>query len=130
MGAPSERARSKSTQMNIRIGKTLKERGDRVLSHAGYSPSQAVRALYEFAMRHETEPEAVAAMLADGRGDGSDQQAARQEARRAALRDIDRLVDEQRTLLGKRFAPGSDDRPFDELREEAMSAHFEEKGLL
>lgn len=130
MDATLERARSESTQMNIRIGRALKERGDRALSRAGYTPSQAVRALYEFAVRHETEPEAVAAVLADGRSDKTGQRAAAREARRAALRDIDRLVDEQRALLGERFAPGSDDRPFNELREEAMTAHFEEKGLL
>ena len=130
MGVPLERMRSGSTQMNIRIGKTLKERGDRVLSRAGYTPSQAVRALYEFAIKHEAEPETIAAMLADGQDDNSDRRAARQEARRAALCDIDRLVDEQRTLLGASFVPGSDDRPFDELREVEMAAHFEEKGLL
>ena len=130
MGVSREQARSGSTQMNIRIGKTLKERGDRVLSRAGYTPSQAVRALYEFAIQHEAEPEAVAAMLGDGQDDSSDWQAARQEARLEALRDIDRLVDEQRALLGVSFASGSDNRPFDELREVAMTAHFEEKGLL
>ena len=130
MGVPSERVRSDSTQMNIRIGKTLKERGDRVLFRAGYTPSQAVRALYEFAIQHEAEPETIAAMLTDGRDDGSDRQAAHQEARLEALRGIDRLVDEQRALLGISFALGSDDRSFDELREVAMTAHFEEKGLL
>ncbi len=130
MGVALERVRSDSIQMNIRIGKTLKERGDRVLSRVGYTPSQAVRALYEFAVQHEAEPETIAAILADGRDKNSDRLSAYQEARHAALRDIDRLIDEQRALLGASFAPGSDDRSFDELREGAMTAHFKEKGLL
>ena len=38
----------KSIQMNVRIDRQLKEAGDAVLAHIGMTPSQAVRALWEY----------------------------------------------------------------------------------
>lgn len=38
----------KSIQMNVRIDRQLKEAGDTVLAHIGMTPSQAVRALWEY----------------------------------------------------------------------------------
>ena len=49
------------TQMNTRIEQDLKQRGDAVLAEAGFSPSEAVRALWKFAVAHEREPKAVTA---------------------------------------------------------------------
>ena len=46
-------------QMNTRLPADLKEQGDRALRRAGYTPSQAVRALWEMAARHEYEPRVV-----------------------------------------------------------------------
>ena len=54
---------SAMVQMNTRIPADLKEQGDRALERAGYTPSQAVRALWEFAARHMHEPSAVHAAL-------------------------------------------------------------------
>ena len=50
-------------QMNTRIDADLKQRGDAALKRAGYTPSQAVRALWEFAAAHVHEPEVVAQVL-------------------------------------------------------------------
>lgn len=38
----------RSVQMNVRIDRQLKEAGDAVLAHLGMTPSQAVRALWEY----------------------------------------------------------------------------------
>ena len=43
-------------QMNTRIDAEVKERGDAVLAQAGYSSSQAVRAIWSFAASHAHEP--------------------------------------------------------------------------
>lgn len=59
MEAAVERPKSELTQMNTRIDRELKERGDAALARAGFTPSQAVRALWEFAAKHEYEPEAI-----------------------------------------------------------------------
>ena len=49
--------------MNTRIDRDLKREGDRVLKAAGYSPSEAVRALYRFVCVHAKEPEALRSVL-------------------------------------------------------------------
>lgn len=59
MEATVGRPKSELTQMNTRIDRKLKERGDAALARAGFTPSQAVRALWKFAVRHEYEPEAI-----------------------------------------------------------------------
>ena len=40
-----------AVQMNVRIDEGLKERGDEVFARAGFTPSQAVRAVWECADR-------------------------------------------------------------------------------
>ena len=50
-------------QMNTRIDRDLKREGDRVLKAAGYSPSEAVRALWELACAHAQEPEVLRPLL-------------------------------------------------------------------
>lgn len=59
MEATAERPKSEMAQMNTRIDRRLKERGDAALARAGFTPSQAVRALWEFAAEHEYEPEVI-----------------------------------------------------------------------
>lgn len=50
-------------QMNIRMDTTLKAEGDAVLAAAGFSPSQAVRALWELALSYKDKPEELVAVL-------------------------------------------------------------------
>ncbi|WP_139652448.1 type II toxin-antitoxin system RelB/DinJ family antitoxin [Raoultibacter phocaeensis] len=49
-----------ATQMNTRIDSALKRKGDEVLAKHGYSPSEAVRALWEYAAAHGTIPDFMA----------------------------------------------------------------------
>ena len=44
-------------QMNTRISRSLKERGDAALEKAGMTPSQAVRKLWDFAARNSHNPQ-------------------------------------------------------------------------
>ncbi len=43
-------------QMNVGIDSSLKERGDAVLAGAGYTPTQAVRALWTIASGNKGNP--------------------------------------------------------------------------
>lgn len=52
-----------TTQMNIRIDETTKANGDAVFAKLGYSPTQVVRTVWEYAAKSRFEPDAVAAML-------------------------------------------------------------------
>lgn len=54
---------SPSVQLNTRIDGTLKEAGDKVFALLGYTPSQAIRALWEYAVAHRDRPEEVRAVL-------------------------------------------------------------------
>ncbi len=47
---------SRPVQMNVRIDRQLKEAGDAVLTHIGMTPSQAVRALWEYLVINERMP--------------------------------------------------------------------------
>lgn len=53
LDAPSKQ---KTVQMNTRIPEGLKVEGDEVLRELGYTPSQAVRAFYEYLVAHRSEP--------------------------------------------------------------------------
>lgn len=47
---------TRPVQMNVRIDRQLKEAGDAVLAHIGMTPSQAVRALWEYLVINERMP--------------------------------------------------------------------------
>ena len=51
------------TQMNTRMEASLKEAGDRVLAVLGYSPSQAVRALWSYLCAHRDDPASIRQLL-------------------------------------------------------------------
>lgn len=56
---------SASVQLNTRIDGALKEAGDKVFALLGYTPSQAIRALWEYAVAHRDKPDEVRAILED-----------------------------------------------------------------
>lgn len=49
----------RQAQMNTRIDESLKEMGDAVLARLGYTPSQAVRGLWMFAVAHQDDTAAI-----------------------------------------------------------------------
>ena len=54
-----------AVQMNVRIDRELKREGDAALATIGYTPSQAVRALWENAVRLRRNPDALRNYLAE-----------------------------------------------------------------
>lgn len=58
---------TRAVQMNVRMDRQLKEAGDTVLAHIGMTPSQAVRALWEYLVINERMPskEGSAEILSD-----------------------------------------------------------------
>ncbi len=58
---------TRPVQMNVRIDRQLKEAGDTVLANIGMTPSQAVRALWEYLVINERMPskEGSAEILSD-----------------------------------------------------------------
>lgn len=77
---------AKLAQMNTRIEADLKRQGDAALARAGYSPSQAVRALWSFAARNAHAPSDVADMLRTLDGLDGPGEKERRERKAAAAR--------------------------------------------
>ncbi len=53
-----------TAQINARIDASLKEAGDAALANAGFTPTQAVRALWLYASQHADNPREVRQLLA------------------------------------------------------------------
>ncbi len=55
-----------TAQINARIDPQLKSKGDAALASAGFTPTQAVRFLWEFASLHASSPEDIVSFLRPG----------------------------------------------------------------
>lgn len=113
------RGGSAYVQMNTRIGKDLKRRGDAALAKAGFTPSRAVRALWEFASKHEDDPEAIERYLGQGEGRHGADELARAEGRRAAVDGGLRIVADGLEEIGL----ASLTAPAASARQSASAAH-------
>ena len=61
--APAQAARKRMVQMNTRIEAGLKESGDDALLRLGYTPSAAVRGLWQFVAAHQDDPAAIRSVI-------------------------------------------------------------------
>ena len=119
------------TQMNVRIDAETKKQGDRALERIGLSPSEAVRALWEFAARHANEPASLQPLLA----------LLEEEKDAISLEERQRNLAEEGWALIDGFRevnqlvntiPEDDDERmayYDRLREEAYWERLAERGL-
>ena len=114
-----------TVQLNARMKQSLKQSGDKALASIGYSPSQAVRALWEKASRRGKDLEEVAAIL---RGDdlSPDETLANQDD---VLVSGWALMDEAYRTLGISQDVKHDLPDSKELLEEALHERLVERGL-
>lgn len=111
-------------QMNVRIDEDLRVRGNLALQAAGYTPSQAVRELWEFAARNRFEPEAVRSgfgQLAETADDATTEGAVDFDF---PLGEGWRIVDEGLRALGVSSAPGEAEPSYEELRQIAYEERW------
>ena len=112
-----------AAQMNIRMDSALKASGNAVIAELGYTPSQVVRALWEFATVQGTLPPALKHLLRDSKDAGT------------AGCDTPDRVSEGAALLSSFYQqvgieePTSSPIDYDELRELAASEQREKWGL-
>ena len=108
-------------QMNTRIDADLKQRGDEALKRAGFTPSQAIRALWEYAANHTLEPQAIRRAL-ESEEDALEREKQRAEGHKAYEEGL-ALVKEASKKLG---VPLSFDFEFDEteMLEQALYERF------
>ena len=120
-----------AVQMNTRISRALKDNGDAALERAGYSPSQAVRKLWEFAARNAHNPRAIQNLL---EGESKDE-AARSEAekerarRREAMRKSMSIVTDAYERLGIEPSEWTKNASYEEMRDYALLERLRERGL-
>lgn len=72
-------------QMNIRIPSDLKREGDEALKHLGFTPSQAIRGLYEFIAKTPRDEKEILRVIDPSTADDS----CKQTERRKKLEQID-----------------------------------------
>ena len=78
----------RQTQMNTRIDAALKEAGDAVLARLGYSPSAAVRGLWQFVVDHQDDAAFVREVIAPDAAGALSDEAARKASAIAGLRSL------------------------------------------
>lgn len=112
-----------AAQMNIRMDSALKASGNAVIAELGYTPSQVVRALWEFATIQGTLPSALTHLLRDV------------EDADTASRDTPDRASEGAALVSSFYQqvgieePTSGPIDYGELRELAASEQREKWGL-
>lgn len=119
-----------AVQMNLRIDAEVKERGDAALSEAGYSPTQAVRALWMFAAAHAHEPQVVRDLLQQVEGERDPAREERIAAKRAALERVGDLREQLESVVGSLQTRQVEPLPYKELRDDALAKHWQERGLI
>lgn len=69
-----------AVQMNVRMDAPLKAAGDAVAVQCGWTPTQLVRALWEYLAVHERPPRELAAVLERDRAGAADSEGAEERA--------------------------------------------------
>lgn len=106
---------ARQTQMNTRIDATLKEAGDAVLARLGYSPSAAVRGLWQFVVDHQDDAASVRKVIDPGVASALSDESARKASAITSLRS---LYAQTARELGIPGNDGTDIPSWDDLRED------------
>lgn len=120
---------TETVQMNTRINRALKERGDAALERAGMTPSQAVRKLWDFAARNAHNPRAIQSLFDDE--DEAEKRAAEEERarkREVALKGANIMV-EAYERLGITPSDWTKNASYEEMRDYALLERLRERGL-
>lgn len=120
---------SNAVQMNTRIDRLLKERGDAALKQAGYSPSQAVRKLWEFAAKHQHNPKAIQKALEFSEGEPYQTSKSENASKTSVIRENLDVCTRAYAALGIEPSTFTSEASYDELREYAALERLREQGL-
>lgn len=108
-------SQARQTQMNTRIDMALKEAGDAVLARLGYSPSAAVRGLWQFVVDHQDDAASVRKVIAPDAVAVLSDEAARKAS---AINSLRSLYAQTAQELGIPGNGGVDLPSWDDLRED------------
>jgi RHH-type rel operon transcriptional repressor/antitoxin RelB len=112
-------------QVNARISSDLKARGDAALQAAGLSPTQAVRALWELAVRYAETPQALTrALFPDQAAQQDAEQAMLEEQRRRAVAEGPSIVERAYRDADLPWPSNEAVLSYDELRDVAYEERY------
>lgn len=117
-----------TVQMNTRLERRLKQEGDYALRLAGYSPSEAVRALWRLAVSLHDDPSALRSAL-EGSVTAQDAHTEVEDPRLVALRDIRELERDTKAQLGIACNEGFLTGSLPELRESYLVDRLADRDL-
>ena len=115
---------ARQTQMNTRIDASLKEAGDAVLARMGYSPSAAVRGLWQFVVDHQDDVVSVREVLEPDAASALTDEAARKAS---AIADLRSLYVQTARELGISGSGVANLPTWDDLREDWYDERLERK---
>ena len=117
-----------SAQLNVRMDPALKAAGDAGLADIGFSPSEAVRALWTLAARRGKDAMQVKKLLAAASSTVVEETAAEEPDAPDVLRRGWNIVPEGMAKLGITLKPHGDDWPSDEeLYVQALEERLQER---
>ena len=121
-----------TTQINVRIERSLKDSGDAALLNAGVTPSEAIRALWELAANLKESPRELHGLLFPQTAEQADEEARRRAASVERARAGQAIVSEARCAAGiaQGGAAPSVEPQDDELYTEALLERFGERWSL
>lgn len=116
-------------QMNTRISRSLKERGDAALERAGYTPSQAVRKLWDYAAKNAHNPRAIQNLF-DAEDEAEKREAEEERARRReiTIRGAN-IVADAYERHGIKPSDWTMNASYEEMRDYALLERLRERGL-
>ena len=115
-------SQARQTQMNTRIDASLKEAGDAVLARLGYSPSAAVRGLWQFVVDHQDDAASVRKVIAPDAATALSDEADRKTSAITSLRS---LYTQTARELGISESDNADLPSWDDLREDWYDERLE-----
>lgn len=116
------------SQMNVRIDEQLRVEGNRAFEEVGWSPSQAMRALWGYAARNRYNPRKLREIV-DFLGEPVGRKEEQPQLSEAVLRGS-RIYDEFCEKLGLERSKPREVLSYEELKEEAFLERWRERGLL
>lgn len=113
-----------SGQINVRVAESLRVQGNLALEEAGWSPSRAIRAVWQFAAQHKGNPAELRRELE--KLEGSPQHSPSEKL--SLVEEGRSIVEKGMAELGISISPELANLPYDELREMAYGEMLEEMG--
>lgn len=116
-------------QMNTRISRSLKERGDAALERAGYTPSQAIRKLWDYAANNAHNPRAIENLF-DAEDEAEKREAEEERARRReTMRKSMNIMADAYERHGIKPSDWTMNASYEEMRDYALLERLRERGL-